>query len=477
VWSKPTPVPEIPIAVCPAISDHAMVAYGAPYSNGCPTSSTHLSAIPRFIIWGGQMQAAEANKTKIYNLECPEVEYGAEPDVYLPELEEVGNSVVKRPETASQRNWQVLDAEVAFPRNSIIVQWQVWVNEPGTVRLQVYRAVPREGRAARMKHPYRLVGENVVTLREKGFCAVHVVDRDQVEVQRGDVIGMRIDSDLHLIPGDWPHRLQAGERVDKSGTAVTPSGVVAFEYHASDNPTEPDARHGGHLCRYCTHEYMGIDEILDFNDDGARNHVGLTLYSYRILSMAAVIVPAPDQTPMPQVEVEEEEKESRLLYLINDPTLASGPKAVLADLREQRLLEANNPAGLATTGRIRKGGAKKGGKPAHNTTPAKLRGDASPAKGRGGESPLKKTSGDAKGATDASASGKVSTKTVEVGEGAKAPLAKPVLDGRRLPEGERLPKELEMRERELREGTGPYPAPIAHGNAPGEDSEAEDGAA
>ena len=36
------------------------------------------------------------------------------------------------------------------------------------------------------------------------------------------------------------------------------------------------------------------------------------------------------------------------------------------------------------------------------------------------------------------------------------------MDGRRLPEGERLPKELEMRERELREGSGPYPPPILH---------------
>ena len=474
VWAKPTPVPEIPTAVCPALSDHAMVTFGAPFSNDCPTSSTHLSSIPRFIIWGGQMLASPASKTKTFVLECPDVEYGEEPDVFLPEFEAIGSSVVHRPEIASQRNWQILDTEISFPRNGVIVQWQVWVNEPGTVRLQVYRAVAREGRASRMKHPYRLVGENVVTLKEKGFCPVHIVDRDQVQVQKGDVIGMRIDSDLHLLAGDWPHRLQAGDRVDKNGTAVTPSGVIAFEYHSSENPTDADAKHGGHLCRYCTHEYLGIDEILDFNDDGARNHVGLTIYCYRILSIAAVIIPAADQTPMPQVEVEEDEKEAGLLYLINDPVLAPGPKAVLADLREERLLEANNPAGLATTGRMRKGGAKKGGKPSSNTTPAKLRGDASPTKGRAGDSsPTRK--GDSKASTDASA--KVSTRKIEVGEGAKAPLAKPVLDGRRLPEGERLPKELEMRERELREGTGPYPAPIAHEDAAGDDGDAEGGAA
>lgn len=379
--------------------------------------------------------------------------------------------MVKRPEIASQRNWQILDTEISFPRNSIIVQWQVWANEPGTVRLQVYRAVAREGRAARMKHPYRLVGENVVTLKEKGFCPIDIVDRDQVQVQKGDVIGMRIDSDLHLLEGGWPHRLQAGDRVDKNGTAVTPSGVIAFDYHSSDNPTDPDAKHGGHLCRYCTHEYLGIDEILDFNDDGARNHVGLTIFCYRLLSIAAVVVPAADQTPMPQVEVEDDDKEAGLLYLINDPVLAPGPKAVLADLREERLLEANNPAGLATTGRLRKGAAKKGAKPTNNTTPAKLAGHASPGKGAS-SSPTRKA--DAR-ATDASASAKGSSRKMEVGEGAKAALAKPVLDGRRLPEGERLPKELEMRERELRDGTGPYPAPVAHELAAGHDVDGEDG--
>jgi hypothetical protein len=41
-----------------------------------------------------------------------------------------------------------------------------------------------------MKHPYRLVGENVVTFKETGYTAVYVVDRDQVEVQKGDLIGI-----------------------------------------------------------------------------------------------------------------------------------------------------------------------------------------------------------------------------------------------------------------------------------------------
>jgi len=93
---------------------------------------------------------------------------------------------------------------------------------------------------------------------------------------------------------------QAGERVDKNGSAVTPSGVIAFEVHTSENPTDAAAKHGGHLSRYCTHEYKGLDEILDFNDDLARNHVGIPLLCYRLFSIRAVIVPAPDQTPMPQ---------------------------------------------------------------------------------------------------------------------------------------------------------------------------------
>jgi len=186
-----------------------MVLHGAPLSNDVPTDSRHLSSIPRFIIWGGQMQSTAANLTKAFILEATQVEYGAEPDVYVPESEGVGNTVIKRPEIASQRNWQILDADILFPRNGIIVQWQVWVNEPGTARLQVYRLVPWEGRAARMKHPYKLVGENVVTFKDTGFCPVHIVDRDQVEVQKGDVIGMRLDADTFLLPGaPWPHRLQ-----------------------------------------------------------------------------------------------------------------------------------------------------------------------------------------------------------------------------------------------------------------------------
>lgn len=230
-----------------------------------------------------------------------------------------------------------------------------------------------------------------------------------------------------------------------------------------------EAKHTGHLCRYCTHEYKGIDDILDFNDDHARNHVGLTVYCYRLFSLAAVIVPAPDQTPMPQEEVEEAEKEAALLYIINDPTLAPGPKAVLTDLREERLLELQNPGmGMATTGRVRKAGTKKGEKPSSNTSPAKLRGGESPTgKGRPGpDAPVKKPDSKTATTTDNKAGGaatqKMTTKKVEVGEGSKTPLPKPVLDGRRLPDNERLPKELEMRERELREGTGPYPPPVLH---------------
>lgn len=233
----------------------------------------------------------------------------------------------------------------------------------------------------------------------------------------------------------------------------------------SDNPTDMQAQHSGHLCRYCTHEYQGIDDILDFNDDHARNHVGITVYCYRLFSLAAVIEPSPDQTPMPQEEVEEAEKEAELLYIINDPTLAPGPKAVLIDMRDEKLLELQNPGmGMATTGRGRKAGEKKNAKPSSNTSPAKLRGSESPAKGRPAlDAPLKKPDG--KAATEkagGTAMQKMITKKVEVGQGSKTPLPKPVLDGRRLPDNERLPKELEMRERELREGTGPYPAPVLH---------------
>ncbi len=102
-------------------------------------------------------QAARASSTWI--LECPDIEFPAgaqftcftgwykstntdaarplltEPDVFLPESEAVGNTATKRPETSSLRNWQIIDTEITFPRNGIIVQWQVCVNEPAIILL------------------------------------------------------------------------------------------------------------------------------------------------------------------------------------------------------------------------------------------------------------------------------------------------------------------------------------------------------
>ena len=45
--------------------------------------------------------------------------------------------------------------------------------------MQVYREVPREGLAASMKHPYRLVGENVLTARTKGLLSFDVPEHEQ----------------------------------------------------------------------------------------------------------------------------------------------------------------------------------------------------------------------------------------------------------------------------------------------------------
>mmetsp|Transcript_33101 Transcript_33101/g.78909 ORF Transcript_33101/g.78909 Transcript_33101/m.78909 type:complete len:166 (+) Transcript_33101:23-520(+) len=60
------------------------------------------------------------------------------------------------------------------------------------------------------------------------------------------------------------------------------------------------------------------------------------------------------------------------------------------------------------------------------------------------------------------------------GEGAKAPFKTPVLDGRRLPEGERMPKELEARERLNKAPAGgaavQIPTPAFHGDGEEDDT-------
>jgi len=93
------------------------------------------------------------------------------PKVFLPELEAVGCPVARRREVERARNWQMVDVESAFPRNSSLVQWRFWALEPGTVRLQVYRACAQEGAAGHMKHPFQLIGENVVTATAEGYQA------------------------------------------------------------------------------------------------------------------------------------------------------------------------------------------------------------------------------------------------------------------------------------------------------------------
>ena len=84
-----------------------------------------------------------------------------------------------------------------------------------------------------------------------------------------------------------------------------------------------------------------------------------------------------------------------------------------------------------------------------------MRGDATPVK----RTDSARKGADAKSKTDKYASGKVSTgKKIDVGEGAKTALAKPVLDGRRLLEASGCP---ELATREC-QGTGPFPAPVLH---------------
>jgi len=144
-----------------------------------------------------------------------------------------------------------------------------------------------------------------------------------------------------------------------------------------------------------------------------------------------------------------------LLYLLGDPTLRGLPRQALEEVREYRLLhptkdknatrrkkvsnpndssvaspgKAGNSSRIATTNRSMTGGASsREGSPSRKTRGG---GDASKVLGGG-------DSGKVKGAT-----GKGPAMT----EGASSPMKVPMLDGRRLPEGERLPKELDQRER------------------------------
>ena len=122
------------------------------------------------------------------------------------------------------------------------------------------------------------VGENVITFKDTGFCPVPVIDRDQVTVQKGDMIGMRIDgiaSCWRVHSGQTGCRLVSALMVMAGRHAV---GCCRFEYHTSDDPTDPNA-HGGHLCRYCTHEYL--ESATASTSRRPCNHLRITLLCHR----------------------------------------------------------------------------------------------------------------------------------------------------------------------------------------------------
>ena len=159
-------------------------------------------------------------------------------------------------------------------RPSVITHWQVWVEKEGTIRLQVYREVPKEGRAAQFKQPYRLIGENIVHFIDTGLQRASVPEKERISVREGDMIGFRLDGDNEIYGAEWPNKLMPGERVDKFGVAGTPSGVVSFDYGKAEIPTDPTSAHTGHRCRFTTHDYMGIGGVLDFDNGMMQNHLG-----------------------------------------------------------------------------------------------------------------------------------------------------------------------------------------------------------
>jgi len=348
-WSKPAAYSEMPNAICGNIHGHDLVLFGAPYCKDRPTDTSHLSR-PKLILWGGEQDKLSS---QIFLLDIQDFEFDQQPDKILPEFTILGNAVVPRPYLPPYRNWQMIDTTLTVPRNSLIVKWQLWANDMGTIRMQVYRPVPREGLAAAMKHPYRLVGENVLTARTRGLLSFDVPEHEQVEAQTGDLLGIRVDSDVAL-GGQWPHKLAAGQRVDKLGHAATPSGVVAIDYGGIRESSNPEAAGAGNLCRYCVHDYLGVGKILNFDDNNRSNLVNMPIPTFLSISAAAFIVPLLDQSPAPQDEVEEQEKEPGLKHIIEDPTLPPLQKKALTELMEQRLLETMTSTSLSTTRRKNK---------------------------------------------------------------------------------------------------------------------------
>jgi len=296
-----------------------------------------------------------------------------------------------------------------------------------------------------------------------------VAERDRIRVAKGDVVGMRIDNAAAAGAG-WPHKLQAGERADPHGQSGTPSGVVAFDAGPQTAPAaDPDVAHTGHHIRFTAADYPEIGGVLDFASGGQKDALGNAVHTFRTYSLCAMITPAADQAEQAAAELPPAEREAGLRYVIADPTLSDVPRRAMEEELERRLLEA--PASTSPgKGTRRKGGAS----PSKSAvlTPARGTGGGVPGSGslartEGADSTRRRGGGKETGRDGGKGQRPGETGTVKglkAAEGARVPLKTPVMDGRRMPDGERMPKEVAMRESGRLGGTAASltrpPAPV-----------------
>jgi hypothetical protein len=104
-------IPENASYLLPSVSSHASVLYGAPYSQD-RVLDTRTQSRPKLIIFGG-----DTYLSKMHILDIPQIDWSNTPDVFLPELESLGNQVVSRSSITESRNFQLIDTELKFSRS------------------------------------------------------------------------------------------------------------------------------------------------------------------------------------------------------------------------------------------------------------------------------------------------------------------------------------------------------------------------
>lgn len=72
---------------------------------------TRALSRPKLLTVGGDVPIQ-----KVFILESPQVDWKMTSDCFLPEMEVLGNPVVKRANVTTSRNFQLIDTELRFSR-------------------------------------------------------------------------------------------------------------------------------------------------------------------------------------------------------------------------------------------------------------------------------------------------------------------------------------------------------------------------